>query len=175
MTAINPSRITLLFKRNSGSLCFILMIATLLFACQNKQNAESKRYPKYKSHEQWKEVMSANTYEVMVESGTEPAFNNAYFNNHDSGVYVSAATGEPLFSSADKFESGTGWPSFTKPIKDETVEIRKDNSFGVERDEVVESKTGLHLGHLFDDGPENKGGKRYCINSAALKFIKDKK
>ncbi|MDB5013640.1 MAG: msrB [Daejeonella sp.] len=153
----------------------ILLFVILLSACQNTEDRSSKIYPQFKTHKAWKKILTADTYEIMVEGGTEPAFNNAYFNKHDKGVYVGAATGEPLFRSEDKFESGTGWPSFTKPIKDNVVTIRKDNSFGMERDEVVESKTGLHLGHLFDDGPEDKGGKRFCINSAALKFIKDKR
>ncbi|MDB5119961.1 MAG: msrB [Sphingobacteriales bacterium] len=147
----------------------------LLCGCQNRENTSSKKYPAYNTDEQWKKVLSPNAYEIMVEGGTEPAFNNSYYNEHDTGTYVSAATGEPLFSSEDKFESGTGWPSFTKPIKQDFITIKKDNSFGIERDEVVETKTGLHLGHVFDDGPEDKGGKRYYINSAALKFIEYKK
>ena len=100
------------------------------------------------------------------------SFKNQYNNNHQKGIYVSAATGEPLFSSDDKYESGSGWPSFTKAIKAGVITVVTDNSHGMIRDEVIETKTGLHLGHVFDDGPKEKGGKRYCMNSAALKFIK---
>ena len=161
---------------NKNSYFLILLnFSILFFSCRNSEKTHASPYPKYKANSEWKKLLSPNSYEIMVEGGTEPAFNNSYFNNHDSGTYVSAATGELLFSSANKFESGTGWPSFTKPIKDGIVTIRKDYSFGMERDEVVESKTGLHLGHLFDDGPKDEGGKRYCINSAALKFIRAKK
>jgi methionine-R-sulfoxide reductase len=108
----------------------------------------------------------------MVESGTETPFQNAYYNNHEKGVYVSAATGEVLFTSDDKYDSGTGWPSFVKPVDSKKVEIVTDNSDGMTRDEVIERSTGLHLGHVFDDGPADRGGKRYCMNSGALKFIK---
>ena len=108
----------------------------------------------------------------MVKKGTEPAFNNPYNDNHQRGIYVSAASGEPLFSSDDKYDSGTGWPSFTKPINPDAVIILKANAVEMSGYEVIESKTGLHLGHIFNDGPKDKGGKRYCMNSAALKFIR---
>ena len=108
----------------------------------------------------------------MVESGTEPPYHNEYYDNHQKGVYVSAATGEVLFSSDDKYDSGTGWPSFVKPVDMKKIKIVTDNSFGETRDEVIERSTGLHLGHVFDDGPADRGGKRYCMNSGALKFIK---
>ena len=111
-------------------------------------------------------------YEIMVQRGTEEPFKNAYYNNHEKGIYVSAATGEPLFSSSDKFESGTGWPSFVKPLDPSKIEIVHDSSYGMDRDEVIEKSTGFHLGHVFDDGPADRGGKRYCMNSAAFKFVK---
>ena len=156
---------------------FCILLISFSFSaitgCRNPSaNNTGKKYPQYKTDVEWKKILQSDAYEIMVEGGTEPAFNNLYFNKHEKGTYISAATGEPLFSSEDKFESGTGWPSFTKPIKPDCVAIKTDNSFGIERDEVVEAKTGLHLGHLFDDGPINEGGKRYCINSGALKFIK---
>jgi len=153
----------------------IILFLILLCSCQNRENNNLKKYPVYKTNQQWKKILSDKEYEIMVEGGTEPAFNNSFFNHHEKGVYISAATNESLFSSEDKFDSGTGWPSFTKPINANLVTILKDNSYGMERDEVVETKTGLHLGHLFDDGPMTKGGKRYCINSGALKFVKKSK
>ena len=130
--------------------------------------AQSKK----KSAAEWKKQLTPNQYEIMVERGTETPYKNAYWNNHEKGVYVSAATGEVLFTSDDKFDSHTGWPSFVKPVDPSKIEIVQDNSLGMSRDEVIEKSTGLHLGHVFDDGPADRGGKRYCMNSGALKFIK---
>jgi len=152
-------------------LALMLLSAITWIGCQESNGqANAKRLSKPAA--EWKKVLSPNTYHIMVESGTEPPFDNAYYNNHEKGVYVSAATGEVLFSSDDKYDSGTGWPSFVKPVDAKKIKIVKDYSYGTERDEVIEASTGLHLGHVFDDGPENRGGKRYCMNSAALKFIK---
>jgi peptide-methionine (R)-S-oxide reductase len=132
-----------------------------------------KTYPEAKPNAYWKKVLLADTYEIMVNKGTEPPFHNPYWDNHEKGIYVSAATGKPLFSSDTKFDSGTGWPSFFKPIDPKAIMIVKDSSDGMVRDEVVERSTGLHLGHVFDDGPAPTG-LRYCLDSYALKFVKAK-
>lgn len=118
-----------------------------------------------------KEKLSPLQYEVTQNCGTEPPFQNEYWNNKQKGIYVDVITGEPLFSSEDKFDSGSGWPSFTKPIDKEAVSEHLDTSHGMHRTEVKSSHSGSHLGHVFTDGPADKGGLRYCINSAALKFI----
>ena len=102
--------------------------------------------------------------------GTEPPFRNAYWNSHADGVYFSVCSDTPLFDSRDKFDSGTGWPSFTKPIESRFVGIQRDRSYGMVREEVHCAVDGAHLGHVFDDGPEPTG-KRYCINSASLRFM----
>lgn len=108
---------------------------------------------------------------VTQENGTEPAFRNEYWNNHEDGIYVDIVSGEPLFSSTDKFDSGSGWPSFTKPIAKAQLKENTDTSHGMKRVEVRSEKADSHLGHVFEDGPRDKGGLRYCINSAALKFV----
>lgn len=108
---------------------------------------------------------------VTQHGGTEKAFDNEYWDHHAEGIYVDIVSGEPLFSSLDKFDSGTGWPSFTKPIQQSTVKMEEDNLLGMKRTEVRSSTADSHLGHVFDDGPKDKGGQRYCINSASLRFV----
>ena len=115
--------------------------------------------------------LSPSQFAVTQQCGTEPPFKNAYWDNHQPGIYVDIVSGEPLFSSLDKFDSGTGWPSFTKPIDPAGIAQKRDVSFGSVRTEVRSKVADSHLGHLFDDGPTDRGGMRYCINSAALKFI----
>jgi methionine-R-sulfoxide reductase len=114
--------------------------------------------------------LTPTQYKVACEGGTEPAFHNAYWDNHEPGIYVDVISGEPLFASVDKFDSGTGWPSFTKSLKKEAVVEKSDTSYGMIRTEVRSSKSDAHLGHVFNDGPAPTG-MRYCINSASLKFI----
>ena len=114
--------------------------------------------------------LTPTQYKVACEGGTEPAFHNAYWDNHEPGIYVDVISGEPLFASVDKFDSGTGWPSFTKSLKKEAVVEKSDASYGMIRTEVRSSKSDAHLGHVFNDGPAPTG-MRYCINSASLKFI----
>lgn len=108
---------------------------------------------------------------VTQHDGTEPAFDNAFWDHKEEGIYVDVVSGEPLFSSLDKFDSGTGWPSFTKPIDQTNVTTKADNKLFMQRTEVRSSDADSHLGHVFDDGPKDKGGLRYCINSASLRFI----
>jgi peptide-methionine (R)-S-oxide reductase len=156
----------------------MLLSVIALFSCQNIKAQDNTKILEHrkdsKTPAQWKAQLTPNQYEIMVNRGTEPPFHNAYDENKQKGVYKSAATGEVLFTSEDKFDSGTGWPSFVKPADMSKIEIVKDDSYGMERDEVIERSTGLHLGHVFDDGPADRGGKRFCMNSGALVFVKTK-
>jgi peptide-methionine (R)-S-oxide reductase len=115
--------------------------------------------------------LTRRQYRVTQEAGTEPAYQNEYWNNHEPGIYVDVVSGEPLFSSTDKYDSGTGWPSFTRPIAADAVRTATDRSHWMVRTEVRSSAADSHLGHLFDDGPAAAGGQRYCMNSAALRFV----
>lgn len=115
--------------------------------------------------------LSPEQYRVTQEDGTERPFQNEYWDNKEPGLYVDVVSGEPLFASADKFDSGTGWPSFTKPLVATNVVEIVDRSHGMTRTEVRSTHGDSHLGHLFADGPRDKGGLRYCMNSASLRFI----
>jgi methionine-R-sulfoxide reductase len=116
-----------------------------------------------------KNQLTPEQYEITQLCGTEPPFNNEYWDNKKPGIYVDIVSGEPLFSSIDKFDSGTGWPSFTKPLE-ENISLKQENDF-YKRIEVRSLKADSHLGHVFNDGPKDRGGLRYCINSASLRFI----
>ena len=118
-----------------------------------------------------KQKLTREQFAVTQQSATEPAFRNEYWDNHEPGIYVDIVSGKPLFSSLDKFDSGCGWPSFTKPVNNADVVEHVDNSYGMSRTEVRSKDADSHLGHVFEDGPSDKGGLRYCINSASLKFI----
>jgi len=115
--------------------------------------------------------LSPEQYRVTQQSGTERPGTGTYLDNHEPGIYVDIVSGEPLFASSDKFESGCGWPSFTKPIEPANVAELRDSSHGMVRTEVRSKHGDSHLGHVFDDGPEDRGGLRYCINSASLRFV----
>lgn len=110
-------------------------------------------------------------YHVTQEDGTEPPFRNPYWNTHEDGIYVDVVSGQPLFSSVDKYDSGTGWPSFTRPIDPDAVTTKTDRTLWMSRTEVRSSGADSHLGHVFPDGPRDAGGLRYCMNSAALRFV----
>lgn len=122
-----------------------------------------------KSEHEWREQLTPERYEVLRKAGTEPPFTGEYVYNKESGMYRCAGCGADLFSSEAKFDSGTGWPSFTEPALSEAVETRQDNSHIMRRTEVICKRCGGHLGHVFDDGP-NPTGQRWCVNSAALQF-----
>ena len=124
-----------------------------------------------RSDQELRAQLTNTQYRVTQEAWTEPPFQNAYYNIFDDGIYVDVTTGEPLFSSRDKFDAGCGWPSFSRPIDDALIRRVSDHSHGMERTEVRSRLGGAHLGHVFEDGPEAMGGLRYCINSAALRFI----
>jgi peptide-methionine (R)-S-oxide reductase len=133
---------------------------------------ENQKFEITMSDDNWKDKLSPEQYEILRNKGTERAFTGEYWDNKKKGIYFSAATGQPLFSSDDKFESGSGWPSFTKPVSEKAVKEDVDKSFGMKRVEVMDGSSGSHLGHVFEDGPKPTG-LRYCVNSASLIFVEE--
>jgi peptide methionine sulfoxide reductase msrA/msrB len=152
----------------AGALALLAAVAVLAQAGARKETPVSRDAKT--NDAELRKKLTPEQYRVTQESGTEPPFRNAFWDNHEPGLYVDVVSGEPLFSSADKFDSGTGWPSFTRPVAPNVVE-RRDASLGMARTEVRSKEGGSHLGHLFPDGPADRGGLRYCINSASLRFV----
>src|SRR5437868_8739040 len=152
----------------------VVIVGSILLAYAQTQKKEAEKMNPTKpmpTEAELRSQLSKDQYHVTRECGTETPFHNAYWDNHRAGIYVDLVSGEPLFSSLDKFDSGRGWPNFTKPTDNKNVAEKSDRTLGMERTEVLGSKSNSHLGHLFDDGPGDKGGMRYCVNSAALRFI----
>ncbi len=153
-------------QKNPGGYCHID-----LSSLPERKTGEPKQPYRKPDPEEIKKALSEKQYQVTQHDATEPPFNNEYWDHHARGIYVDVVTGEPLFFSSDKFDSGTGWPSFTRPVDRGFIVERVDRSGGRIRTEVRSRAGDSHLGHVFADGPEERGGLRYCINSAALRFI----
>lgn len=167
--------------RNLVAILILSMCSTQVFAQTSNQIINVKK-EKTMQPQKWQNFVKPSEselqkrltplqYKVTQKEGTEQPFNNEYNKNYEDGIYVDIVSGEPLFSSKDKYDSGTGWPSFTKPINKNFVSEHVDRSFFSVRTEIRSKIADSHLGHVFDDGPSDKGGLRYCMNSASLRFI----
>lgn len=150
----------------------LLLLSILLFSCNTNAQSKNKKdsFPVTKTEAEWKETLSSQEYYILREQGTERAFSNEFNENHKKGTYACVACGTPLFKSDHKFDSGSGWPSFDREIKD-NVAFSTDNDLRYTRTEEHCANCGGHLGHVFNDGPSNTTGLRHCINGTALQFI----
>ena len=174
-------------QNNAPRTLLVLLMVAASAACSDGASAQSQPQQKpsvalvkgdhkvtdsYRkpSESELKQKLSPVQFQVTQQEGTERPFQNEYWDNHEDGIYVDVVSGEALFSSRDKFESGTGWPSFTRPLVSENVKTKTDRQFGMTRTEVRSAHADSHLGHLFDDGPKPTG-MRYCMNSASMRFI----
>jgi peptide-methionine (R)-S-oxide reductase len=158
-------------RNTSLALVGLAIVAAVLAQGPTVSGASPKRKDKVVlSDAEWKKKLTPQQYDILRHEGTEPAFRGQYHDNHKAGTYFCVGCGNEVFRSDAKFDSGTGWPSFFQPAKKDAVWIRKDTRFGMVREEVLCSKCDGHLGHVFDDGPADKTGLRYCINGIVLKF-----
>lgn len=154
---------------------FLLLLAAITLSCNSnaQRNKEQKKYPVTKTEAQWKADLTPEEFRVLRKGGTEPAFSSKLNDIYEPGTFVCAACENPLYRSENKFDSGTGWPSFDRPIDEKNVDYRPDRIGGMKAIEVACANCGGHLGHVFNDGPKETTGKRHCINGVAMDFIPD--